>query len=357
MYFVNNFCEKAKVFIFGNKIPTEQFVDEKRRETINIINRLSPEQRVELVDKLNSLVENNNVTDRFSGLCVSDFLLAFFIASTVTSIASLIDSKGKCIEKGLNKCKLKQGDAVFTIGEVDNNNPFDFVSGKEHRYKMFHDCNLFKAINSDFILRNGKSIEDFMNGGKKFYTLIELIEKKYNITGFSDVAKIVMMHYAKDVVTPEGLPLMFTSIFTRCEKNNANACGYSFYNKIYENVSKELVSLKLSDINSYLISKLFINSCSTIIASERAFTEYEKKNYTRMMKIIVWTLIICFQMLLFECGAKNGGRLNLTIIPEMIAEYILLIKDVNKEHYEIVEYYKMREKVIKDGVLKDASGV
>lgn len=168
------------------------------------------------------------------------------------------------------------------------------------------------------------------------------------------------MHYAKDVVTQEGLPIVGSSLFTKANENCENLCGYSFENIFYKKVANELSSYRFSDLNSYLLSKIVVSVYSNAIAKERGFTNKQKKNYKQLMKIVTWTMMIAIQMFLLDKGVKEGGRLNLIVIPELIAGNVSLLQSTIAEHREIMDKYEKMNEIIRqpgNKICKEYSGI
>ena len=66
---------------------------------------------------------------------------------------------------------------------------------------------------------------------------------------FWDKIEHTIFHLAKDMVTPNGVPLPFTELCNQFTTKN-NVSGYGVDNKILDSIQNEFVTMRASDLTS-----------------------------------------------------------------------------------------------------------
>lgn len=283
------------------------------------------------------------VEDEICTLDSNDSLFALLFAIIVTFAGNSIDNHGKGIETNINnEIKIRDNGEWIYIRDFDTNTPFDIVKGNQHRARFGHDFNLFKKINSDYVMRNGMCLEELMEQNEEAYSLLEIMVKQYNLPKalpkrFMGIFKRLMVHYAKDLVTPDGLPLPFTSIFTELVKKPYNMCGYSLPNQFYKKVDYQLANIKASDINSVVLLEGLIK-----ILPKTKDTEKLEKFRRKQIYMYASTFIIAFQLI----GFNKCKRVNWPLLGGLADKYCSCINSVFKGHRQIISAYKEIDEVL-----------
>lgn len=321
-------------------------------------------------------LKNIKFDDEIVNICEMDTAnieMAILIGLLAGELAILIDKNGKNIEKKINKMRIKHKQNIISIKEFDNKNIFDIKMGKNHRSYIGHDFNFLKKIPDDYVLPNGESARDYIKDDKteddkkaiKFY---DLMKKRYELpdnilSAIPSIIKVTIVHMIKDLATDEGLPIPFTSIFTKFEKNIYNTCGYSNSNKITEKLSEDLGHIKLSDFNSCIVIKKLIDIY--IKLKYKYLDEHTEKRLKSQFCIIADTTLIIFQMLVLRFGKYNskkikikeyicGSNFNKLILVNLLHNYIILVKEMKyNEKYKLCTYRNQR--ILIGGIFMESS--
>ncbi len=179
--------------------------DELYEEALKYVNKQNFEENTQMVDNY------------FEELCNEDVVIAILTGVFAYKIACWVDEYGKGWEKKL--------DEILPNG-FDKNNPFDTRIGGNHR-DFGHDIFTFglKNIPNDFKIivgKNGhrniyKPIGDVLNKDGNI-SMLDLIWHYYGkdkinpLYGFFNCMGHTIVHFAKDLLTSEGLPLPFSSL-------------------------------------------------------------------------------------------------------------------------------------------------
>jgi hypothetical protein len=171
------------------------------------------------------------------------------------------------------------------------------------------------------------------------------------------IFKAYGIHLIKDIVTPEGLPLPLTSIFTKFEKNYLNMCGYSTKNSVCDILGDELGKTKCSDISSWILEKTLMN-----LYIENTYKKYDKKikrTLKNQMNISIDAYIIVFQMLIMLFGKRNdvkkiinGGKNNITLFWDFGCNCRRLLKKLNASNKKIINAYKNKRIIWEVALMK-----
>jgi len=352
--------DKIKIGLLGPSAmkPLQEIEAERVRNKA----RLTPEQLLEIRDKM------RDFESELSGIVITDLSRADIAVSCLFGILTAIsawqlDSHGKAIEGYINGKTIKDpvtGEKI-TIKQLDTNNIFDIKRGANHRYQIFHCGNLFKTAPADFVMPDGMSIEELMGMGKSDYRLIELIIKKYGLSGgfmkqASGIVKIMSTHFLKDLVTPAGLPLPFSDIFTKFIIQPSNACGYSTKNLIYDGFLKEVnsqlrfLNIRASDVSSFALIKVFCRAYTKVVHPE--LDKRQQKSLEDKMIIAVSGFLLISQLCFLCCGKAdtaslvNGGKINPMIAASVIKSCVNICREAYHNHVIIMEVYRKKKDLI-----------
>ncbi|MCL2053292.1 MAG: hypothetical protein FWG90_02470 [Oscillospiraceae bacterium] len=335
-------------------------------ERRQIKSKLSLQQIEDLQIRLNFDEELNKII--LTELSRGDIAACAMFGILTAFIAQTLDRNGKAIETFINTLQITDpstGDKV-SIRAFDTNNIFDIKRGTNHREQLFHSGNLFKKAPADFVKPDGFSLEELMGQSKSEYSLLEIMTKHYGLNGgflkiARNIIKIYGVHFSKDIVTPAGLPLPFSDVFTKFTKNDSNACGYSTSNALYDGflkeVNKELhfLNVRASDISSAVLIGIFTKVFVKIVHPE--LDKRQQKSLVSKMTVVTTAMLIISQMLMLsaswtKCGkVVDGGKLNLIAAQMLIANSFKICIEANKNHSILMGIYKKRQMIIEEELL------
>lgn len=262
-----------------------------------------------------------DMPDYFIELSASDMTFAVGVGFITALTAMYVDRMGsEKSEKNTGKKSLEKRIEEITPKDYDRNNPFDNRGGQGHR-KTGHDIFGFgkKDIPYDYMMRDSsgtvKSVAEIIGkdlGATGKASQLDLIKAFYgNDTNglLGNIGSGIMhtlVHMAKDLVTPNGLPLPFTSFLNKYIENQKNVSGYSVENEFLDNVQKEFSTLRASDFTSVAFIRL----------THQIFYKLKKKEWENFdtdvvkmtkaqLNIISYTSCIIVQMFLYLFQTKN----------------------------------------------------
>jgi len=324
---------------------------------------LSAAQLEELQGKLDFDEELNKIV--LTELSKSDIAACTMFGILTAFIAKTLDNNGKKIEAFINTLNIKDpaiGNKV-SIKEFDTNNVFDLKRGANHRDQLFHSGNIFKKAPADFVKPDGASIEELMQMGKSNYSLLEIMVKHYGLSGgflkkAGAILKIYGVHFVKDIVTPAGLPIPFSDIFTKFIPSDANACGYSTHNSLYDGFLKEankelhFLNTRASDVSSSVLIGIFAKTYVKIIHPE--LNKRQRKSLVSKMTVATSAMLIISQLLMLCISATDkgaivdGGKLNLIAAKMLIVNSFKVCAEANRNHRIIMGVYSKRRIIIEE---------
>lgn len=322
------FDKEATIKEYYNVCPPE------KRKAVKSYNELY-EEALKYVNKQNFEENTQMVDNYFEELCKEDIVIAILIGAFAYKIACYVDEHGKEWEKKL--------DEILPDG-FDKNNPFDTKVGGNHR-DFGHDIFTFglRNIPNDFKIIVGK------NGHRNIYKPIgEVLNKNGNISmldliwhyygkdkinpfyGFFTCMGHTIVHFAKDLLTSEGLPLPFSSLLYQYKlynTENRKMIGYkvtkSSISSTYKPRSRNSFNRKVDNYKGNIKASDFA-SLSTIevmckIYSHQKQLEDKEQSYNRNLKIIAMGTCIMIQMSSLLLGKyeakKNNIRGKMAMIP------------------------------------------
>ena len=281
----------------------------------------------------NEEVEKLEINDFYFHLSDSNIKISITIGIMGAITAIVTDILGKSIEK------------TKILSKFDKNHPADYLKGHQHRYSFGHDTfNPFQKLPVGFQYQGldvgGKSL--FKMVGERYCPNSPPIQKLFCVIGHNFV------HYFRDSLTPDGLPLPGSSIFTKWEENLVNRCGFSSSNSLMDSLGRELGSVKASDFTSIILMKTLSSFYIKNYTSNKKLSKNAKKIFEKQINTITTStcLIIQLFLLLFHFSnnpninkSKNGAKLNLVLLALFTKYVIQLMSYISKEHKELIDYY------------------
>lgn len=295
---------------------------------------------------------SDGLPDYFIELSQKDVIFAISIGILTAFTAMLVDRIGS--EKSEKETKIKSLEKrISRMAEkgYDNNNPFDLRSGANHR-KVGHDFFSFNkdTIPGEYIMRdksgNLRKVADIVGSStKEKFSMSDLINATYGtntnnfFSGIWDKIAHTIHHLAKDIVTPNGLPLPFTELLNKFSEAN-NVSGYKVTNELLDNVQNEFVSLRASDFTSVG----FIRFTHSVLyrIKETEWKKFDKNTISAtkaQLNVLSYCSCVITQMFLYLFKKENlytlvdrktneddGGTLNWIMIS-------LIIKNVAQVFY------------------------
>lgn len=321
---------------------------EKRRK-VNNYDELYLEA-LKYVNKQDFEENTKDMENYFYEMTQMDASVAILTGVFAYAIAYGVDKNGKKLEKGIDDL-LPEG--------FDKNNPFDTKVGKNHRY-FGHDIFTFglKNIPNDFPIYRGKlSIGGFETVGDLLGTdgpvsMLDLIWEYYGKNAKNPIAGIfsctghTIVHFAKDLLTTEGVPLPFSSLFNRPKLMDDDMIldqnDYLFENKFNDWVNKYNGNMKASDFATLG----FIKSMCKLYTAQKKLGE-KAESFNRDLKIIAMGTCIMIQMSAMILNQKKiiNKKNKKAIIPGAKWNVILTGAMMKAMTQEMLEVTKVRNEV------------
>lgn len=336
----------------------------ERRRKVNSYDELYAEA-LRYVSKQSFAENTKDMEDYFYEMNQTDASVAILTGVFGYVIAMETDKNGGKLEKSIDKM-LPKG--------FDTNNPFDTRVGGNHRY-FGHDLLGIglKNIPADFLIKDG----DFylpigqIVGKNSNVSMLDLVWTYYGKTSSTPLKGIfncvghTVVHFAKDLLTSEGVPLPFTSLLN--EYNDIageagelalNQNDYTISNNFNDKVNEVKGNLKASDFTSLA----FIEGMCKLYAHSKALGEKEK-SFNRDMKIIAMGTCIMIQMSSLILGEQHridlhergkgamipGAKLNVVMASIMFKNMVQEMATVVQARNEVNAEYKNRLKSLEGG--------
>ena len=298
--------------------------------------------------------KTKDIDDYFYLLTQQDKVVAITIGCMAYLVAKETDTNGKNIENAIDNVVTKiTGDKSYDV-----NNPFDTKSGFGHRM-LGHDPATFgfKNIPRDYLIyvkneaapgtRKTIRVEEFLKLDESIekVSMGDIIWNFYGndstiFKGIWSCACHILVHFSKDLFTPDGLPLPFTSMleeFQQKETLNSYANVLSYKNSFYK--KNKNAHLKGSDLTSLITIELII----------KMYCEFSKidstkvKGYKDDMKMIAMSTCIILQVSALTIGDElksnsnkiiDGAKINvpmLTIYMNILRREVVSLFQANRE--------------------------
>lgn len=320
-------------------------VPEQERKVVSSYEELY-EEALKFVEKQDFEKNVKEQGDYFHILTGNEATIAVLIGVLAFAISREVDTHGTELEKAIDK--------VLPKG-YDTNNPFDVKEGLGHRI-FGHDPALFglKNIPADMPIKiksesGDRTIVKIGNylgvGTSTKVSMWDLIWKFYGngddkLLGVINCLKHIIVHFAKDLLTPAGLPLPLTTIFEEYKfYENLEAHGIMYKDSLMQKLDNMGIKLKASDFASlFLIETFFAIYCK----ANKMDTSTKKD-----LKLISMGTCISMQMAVLTFSkelhlgkkgvpkAKPGGKLN----PVLSVVFLKLTLE------EMSSLYKARQEV------------
>lgn len=363
------FWEKDKDFFDKEATIKEYFAvcpPEKRRH-VDSYEELYLEA-LKYVSKQNFAENTKDQEDYFYEMSGIDGSVAVLIGVFAYIIAMQVDKNGKKIEKKIDELLPK---------DFDKNNPFDTKIGKRHR-DFGHDPLTFgiKNIPPDYPIFVGKfgknniykPIGELL-GKTENISMLDLIWHYYGksaenpIAGIFNCAGHTIVHFAKDLLTSEGVPLPFTSLFNEyinlADEEEMLGLGksmamdqsdYLVTNKVNDAVNKVNGNMKASDFATLG----FIEGMCKLYSASKKLGEREK-SFNRDLKILSMGTCIMIQMSSLIIGQQYqkkkgmipGAKLNVIMTGALLKNMTQEMAVVVKARHEVNSEYDKRLKALK----------
>ena len=318
---------------------------------------------------------SDGLPDYFIELSQLDVTFAISIGILTAFTAMLVDRIGsEKSEKETGIKSLEKRISEMAEKGYDKNNPFDLRSGANHR-KVGHDFFSFNKdiIPGEYIMRdksgNLRKVADIVGSSTKGkFSMSDLINATYGtntnnfFSGIWDKIAHTIHHLAKDIVTPDGLPLPFTELLNKFSEAN-NVSGYKVTNELLDNVQNEFVSLRASDFTSVGFIRLTHSVLYRI--KETEWKNFDKNTISAtkaQLNVLSYCSCVITQMFLYLFKKENlytlvdrktneddGGTLNwimLSLIIKNVAQVFYYQSKMNK--FLLDEQQQIIDELIKE---------
>lgn len=341
------FDKEATIKEYFALVPPEQ---RKKCETYDELF----EEALKYVTKQDFEKNTEDQVDYFHELTVDEGIIAVGIGLSAFFVAYEVDFNGKTIEKAINDVLSK---------DYDTNNPFDVRRGRRHRI-FGHDLFTFgvKNIPADTLIKvNGHKMKigDFLGVGTDGKVCMwDLIWKFYGegkspLKGIFSCLGHTIAHLSKDLFTPDGLPLPFTSLFEKYGTKEVVIDGelekvswIDYKDSVMKKVDKLHMELKASDIASLVFIEALIEVYLLFKKKELG----NKINELRTdIKLLAMGTCIAMQMgtiltsgQLSTAGKSSvpGGKANAIMMGAFMKLTIQEMWSIFKARHEINKEYK-----------------
>lgn len=318
---------------------------------------------------------SDGLPDYFIELSQLDVTFAISIGILTAFTAMLVDRIGsEKSEKETGIKSLEKRISEMAEKGYDKNNPFDLRSGANHR-KVGHDFFSFNKdiIPGEYIMRdksgNLRKVADIVGSSTKGkFSMSDLINATYGtntnnfFSGIWDKIAHTIHHLAKDIVTPNGLPLPFTELLNKFSEAN-NVSGYKVTNELLDNVQNEFVSLRASDFTSVGFIRLTHSVLYRIKETEWKNFDNNTISATKaQLNVLSYCSCVITQMFLYLFKKENlytlvdrktneddGGTLNwimLSLIIKNVAQVFYYQSKMNK--FLLDEQQQIIDELIKE---------
>ena len=343
-----------------------------KRRKVNSYDELYIEA-LKYVDKQSFEENTKDMEDYFYEMTLDEGEIAVCIGIFAYNIACNVDKNGAKWETKLNT----KVDKKFYTG-FDKNNPFDRRVGGNHRY-FGHDIFTFglKRIPWDFLICQEK-----IPGGYNFVPIGKVLGKQYDeaitmldliwyyygdknnpIAGIFNCAGHTIVHFAKDLLTTEGVPLPFSGLLTDYGLPDVDDIGIEqndteLKNKFNDWVNKYNGNMKASDFASLA----FIEGMCKLYTAQKKLGE-KAESFNRDLKIIAMGTCIMIQMSSMILNQKGiikkgkdqgkkamvpGAKWNVILTGAMMKAMTQEMAEVTKVRNEINKKYSEKIKEMND---------
>ena len=354
----NMFCSD-KDFFDKEATIKEYFslVPPDKRKKVNGYEELYQEA-LKYVEKQDFEKNTEHLDDYFHEITPNERTIAVLLGIIAYGAAREVDKNGKSIEAAIDKMLPK---------DYDKNNPFDTKPGFKHRI-FGHDPATFglKNIPADLVIKvkdasSGKQIPvkigDFLGKGTSGkVSMWDLIWKFYgnpnNIPkGIINCLSHTIVHFTKDLFTPEGLPIPFITLFNKYQKlSNGTASGISYKDSLMKKFEDNKIKMKASDFASYFLIQTFLKFYCDYEIKEKSIKDVE--GFKRDMKLLAMgtcialqmaTIVIGGQLVIDKKGTKPmipGGNVNLLMTGTFFKIAVEDLASITKARHSISQAYK-----------------
>ncbi|MBE6748195.1 MAG: hypothetical protein E7557_03085 [Ruminococcaceae bacterium] len=297
--------------------------------------------------------------DYFAELDDVDLFVGVAIGVSAVLVAMCIDEKGKNIEKKIDEKTIKDngikdGEIEVKIKDYDTNNAFDLVSGKGHRKSGHGITSFMEEIPADMKVANqgNRTIAEITGCTGDTVKFSEYFKAVYSYDDLSkyqvliERIKHVMVHFSKDIFTPDGIPLPFSEMLTKYVKNDSNKSGYSVQNKLLEKLGTGANSVKASDLATPVYIKTLL-SIYYKLRGEKDLSENAIKLKKAQLATLAYGTCLIVQSIMWVIAHMfgkpgtnySGARINYAMAMTLIKNIVQIEVIINKEQKATLKKY------------------
>ena len=305
---------------------------------------------------------NENTKDQedfFQLLTADQKTIGVLLGAIAFAVSREVDTHGTELEKAIDK--------ILPSG-YDTNNPFDVKEGLGHRI-FGHDPATYglKNIPGDTNIK----VKDLVTGERKIIkiaeflgsdinsnvSMLDLIWKYYGnndnkLSGIINCLKHTIVHFSKDLLTPAGVPLPFTTLFEEYHYyENLNAHGIMYKDSLMQKLDNIGLNLKASDFAAYFVIKSFISIyCKKNKMDNSAKDDLELISMGTCISMQTAALVFGQQLQVGKRGIPKkvpGGKINPILSIGFAKVAIKEMYSVCKERRRVNKEYEKKYKVVK----------
>jgi hypothetical protein len=331
-------------------------VDEAERPQVESFDELY-EIALKYVEKQNFNAYTEDIPDYFHELSNEEALIAIGLGIVSFGLACVLDAKGNDIEKSIDN---------LLPPNYDVNNAFDLMKGKGHRI-FGHDIPTFglKNIPADFIVQVKDGVGGFQYAklgdylgiaGQDTFSMWDIIwvfygNKGTKLKSIMNCLGHIIAHFGKDIFTPDGLPLPFTSLFNKfTQSEEYDGFVLKYKNSFAQKLDTRRIFMKASDFATVILIEAFIEFYCSINKTD------DMDGFRHDMKLLAMGTCISLQLATILVGegiqAKKkvsrklvpGGKVNVLMsgifFKLTLQEMTSIVKartDINRYYDEIIK--------------------
>jgi len=315
--------------------------------------------------------------DYFSDLTPTDMAVSVAIGVVGATYSYILDKEGKNIEDKIDNHKISDGykdengkTHKIKIKEFDKNNPFDYAAGNNHRLTGHDIFSFTQKIPSDYKFRGKVPVGELVGSNNDTVTFSELFNTIYSNPELNKCQNIInsikhiVVHFAKDIFTPSGLPLPFTELFTKFEANpkfkkdilTNTAQKYTLTNDMSKKLGNCANSIRASDVTSPIVIKMLLEIYyqGEKLITKKNLEKDAKKLRKAQLAIMSYGTCLIVQLLMYlmkyneiSKHVVDGARVNYIMISTLVKNLIQIDVILNKANKQILlDYEKMIENEI-----------
>lgn len=232
--------------------------------------------------------------------------------------------------------------------------PADYWTGANHRYIYGHDIlNPRQGLPDGFLYR-GQNV-----GGR---SLLDLVMERFQGTNSLTLRVVksflsLSLHYGRDLLTPQGMPLPGSSHFTKWSKSLVNVCGFSSENELMGVLGREFGSLSVGDIAAAALIKVLAKRFAVHRAGQTGLDDGAMELLHKQVRAIAIGTCISLQLAMLLAATATdpavrkkvaGAKANLILVGMLGMDVFDIWKMVSAADRAVSDHYRRSLTMLRD---------